>query len=459
MTRHQLDRAVRSLPREVHDLVRTLKHHGHEAYLVGGAVRNIVLGIRPVDFDFATSAPPREVTRLFRRVIPTGIQHGTVTVLAGAHSFEVTTFRWEAGYADGRRPDSVSFIADVHEDLRRRDFTMNAMAIDPTDGRFLDPHHGQEDISRRLVRAIGEPGDRFREDALRMLRAVRFAAQLGFSIDGATLEAIGAEAHRITGVSHERIRDEFLRVVMSDAAAFGLRLLRDTGLLVLFLPELVEGVGVEQRGGHHFDVFEHSIRACESAEPDPVVRLAALFHDVGKPRALVVGEDGERRFHGHDALSARMTEEILRRLKFPNATVDSVAHLVRHHMFHYTPDWTGAAVRRFLARVGADHVEHLLSLRAADSAAATGERPDPRSLAAFRERLSAERSADVALTVRDLAVNGHDLMAAGILRGRLLGVVLDHLLETVLDDPAQNTREHLLTIAKRFYEGRLKVDD
>lgn len=448
------------LPRAVTSFMRAFHEHGLECYLVGGAVRNLILGEKPSDFDFATDATPERVMRAFRRVIPTGVRHGTVTVLHRGESFEVTTYRTESDYSDSRRPDSVAFVGTIDEDLRRRDFTMNAMAFDPDRGVFLDPHDGEADIRRRLVRAIGDPTERFGEDALRMLRAVRFATQLAFEIDAPTLEAIAAGADRIRAVSAERVRDELVKLIASERPSYGMRLLRDTSLLSRTLPELAEGVGVEQRGNHRFGVFEHSIRACDAAPADNlVVRLAALLHDVGKPRALEEDEDGTRRFNGHDKLSAHMSEELLRRLKFPNRTIAAVVHLVRHHMFNYTPEWTDAAVRRFIARVGADAVPDLITLRAADGAAVTGEEVDTRPLGQFAERVRAEIESQRALTVRDLAVSGHDLIAAGIPKGPLLGVVLDTLLEAVLEDPAQNTPERLIEIAKRFYDERLRAEE
>ncbi|MFW5737806.1 MAG: CCA tRNA nucleotidyltransferase [Spirochaetota bacterium] len=457
MNRTRIAAMSARLPRSVTSFMRAFHERGFECYLVGGAVRNLMLGQKPYDFDFATNATPEQVMRAFRRVVPTGVQHGTVTVLHQGASFEVTTYRTESDYSDSRRPDRVDFVGDIDEDLRRRDFTMNAMAFDPDRGVFLDPHGGEEDIRDRVVRAIADPSDRFREDALRMLRAVRFATRLEFTIDSATLEAITAGADRIRAVSAERVRDELVKLLESERPSYGMRIMRDTSLLSRVLPELAEGVGVEQRGNHRFDVFEHSIRACDAAPADNmVVRLAALLHDVGKPRALEEDDDGTRRFHGHDKLSAQMSEELLRRLKFPNRTIAAVAHLVRHHMFNYTPEWSDAAVRRFIARVGKDAVADLIALRAADGTAVTGEEVDTRPLGRFAERVRGEMESQRALTVRDLAVGGHDLMDAGIPRGPLLGVVLETLLEAVIEDPAQNTRERLIEIAKRFYEERLR---
>jgi len=369
----------------------------------------------------------------------------------------VTTYRTEGGYSDSRRPDSVDFVSDIREDLRRRDFTMNAMALDPLAGVFLDPHGGENDLERKVVRAIGDPAERFGEDALRMLRAIRFATQLGFTVDPPTLENIARLSQRIAAVSPERVRDELTKLIQSSNPSYGLRLLNDTGLLLTVLPELAEGIGVQQRGNHRFDVFEHSLRACDAAPADNLsLRLAALLHDIGKPRALETGDDGERRFHGHDQVSAEMAEQILRRLRFPNKVIDSVTHLVRHHMFHYTPNWTDAAVRRFIARVGAGHVPELIALRAADGQAVRGEKVDTRALGEFSLRVQRTIAQQEALTIRDLAVNGRDLMDAGIPAGPSLGVVLESLLETVLDDPAQNTPERLVEIARRFYDQRLR---
>jgi len=448
---------TRRLPETVLSFIRAFHERGFECYLVGGAVRNLILRHDPSDFDFATNAPPQAVMKSFRRVIPTGVQHGTVTVLHRGQSYEVTTYRCEGDYSDSRRPDSVEFVGDIREDLKRRDFTMNAMAFDPVAADFLDPHHGERDIHDRLIRAIGDPRERFAEDSLRMLRAVRFSAQLEFEIDAPTKQAMRTGAPGIASVSHERVRDELNKLLASRQPSVGLRTLDDTGILPWILPELAEGIGVEQRGNHRFDVFEHSVRACDAAPRDRLeLRLAALLHDVGKPRALEVGEDGGRRFHGHDQISAEMTEAILRRLKYPNRTIARVTHLVRHHMFNYTPEWTDAAVRRFISRVGVDAISDLIALRAADGEAVRGERVDTRPLGEFARRVEEQIRTDRLFTIQDLAVNGHDLMSAGIPRGPMLGVVLEALLETVLDDPAQNTREQLLEIAGRFYEERVR---
>lgn len=427
---------------------------GHSCYLVGGAVRNMVLGRRPKDYDLATDALPEETMRLFDRVIPTGVKHGTVTILFKSRQFEVTTFRRDQKYSDGRRPDAVVFTDNIAEDLVRRDFTINALAINLESGEFVDVTGGMEDAKASILRAIGVPEERFREDGLRLLRAVRFATQLAFRLDDRTFEAMKAMHRRIEVVSWERIRDEIEKILLSDDPARGLHLMRAAGLLEHVLPELSRCVGVPQAGEQ--DVFEHSILACEGAERSLELRLAALLHDIGKAATIEETDDGSLSFHRHEQVSTELAEAALTRLRFPNAVIRKVRHLVAHHMFHYTDEWSDAAVRRFLSRVGLDAVGDLLKLREADTYGKTGRRTiSGRNL---ERRIEEVLARDHALTVRDLAVNGHDLYTeAGIPRGPEMGVVLEFLLETVLEDPALNERRRLLEIARNFYDTRVRV--
>ena len=450
---------IRALPEAAHMVCARLQEAGHPTYVVGGAVRNLVLGRKPKDIDLATAATPGDVRKLFRRVIPTGEAHGTVTVLHNGWSFEVTTFRTEAGYTDRRRPDTVTFVGTIRDDLSRRDFTINGMALNPQSAEFLDPHGGENDLRAGVIRAIGDPQTRFSEDALRLLRAVRFAAELSFAIEQATWHALCDQSDGIRLIAVERVREELDRILACELPSTGFRLMQKSGLLARVLPELDAGVGVEQRGVHRFDVFEHSIISCDAAPADNrIVRLAALLHDVGKPPTLQVDASGERTFHGHDAASAELAEQALRRLRYPNAVIQEVVHLIRQHMFHYTPEWTDSAVRRFLARVGLEHVENLFELRAADSYAQQGVGTENRALDQLRTRIAEIEREQHAITRNDLAVNGHELAGAGIPRGPVMGVVIDHLLETVLDDPSQNSRERLLQIARQFYESRIREE-
>ena len=457
MNRSSLRRILNSLSAPAREVCSRLREGGHEAFVVGGAIRDLVRNVPPDDYDLATSATPEQVTQLFRRVIPTGIEHGTVTVLLRDKSIEVTTFRTESAYTDGRHPDSVNFVTTIADDLARRDFTINGMALDPVLEQFLDPFGGEADLHTGTIRAIGNPDERFAEDALRLLRAIRFASQLEFTIETGTWDALARASHSLGKVSHERVRDELNKILTSKRPSAGFQLMRDSGLLQVILPELCAGVEVEQRGDHRFDVFEHSILTCDAAPRDNLtVRLAALFHDIAKPATLSVDGDGNRTFYGHDHESAGQAELLLRRLRYPNAVIGQVTHLIRHHMFHYTHDWSDAAVRRFLSRVGQEDVENLFALRRADSFAQRGSSTDLRALLAFRERIGDVLAGEHALNRKDLAVDGHDLASIDIPPGPAMGTVIEHLFETVLDDPKQNTRSRLLKITRSFYDSRLK---
>lgn len=448
------------LPRPILEYAQVFAQAGKRCYIVGGALRDALLG-RPVsDYDAATDARPEEVMALFRRVVPTGIKHGTVTVLWKGYAIETTTFRRDVGYSDGRRPDSVEYGATLEEDLERRDFTINAMAYDPLRRELVDTHGGREDLAGRLIRAVGSPAERFNEDGLRPLRALRFAAQLGFDIEEGTLRAIPGALAKTAMVSAERIRDELEKMLLAPAPSGSLRLMEETGMLALLLPELARCRGVEQKGMHRFDVLDHLLASADAAPAEIVLRLAALLHDIGKPDAKAIGADGIPTFYRHEETSAGLASAILRRLKFPNVIIDRVVHLIRHHMFFYEESWTDAAVRRFLARVGKDSVDDLFALRLADAAGTTGEPSDFRGLLPFRQRIDGLLAAADALGLKDLAIGGEDLAAIGVPRGPVMGRMLAELLDCVLDDPALNNRERLLGIARgiRAKHG-VRIDD
>jgi tRNA nucleotidyltransferase (CCA-adding enzyme) len=439
------------IPDDVLAVCRRLREAGHQAHLVGGGVRDLLLGRPPADFDVATSAHPDDVLALFgsHYAIPTGLQHGTVTVLAGEkRPVEVTTFRGEGEYLDGRRPSSVRFGATLHEDLARRDFTMNAIAYDPLDGAGLltDPFGGEADLAARLVRAVGDPVERFREDGLRPMRAVRQATQLGFTVDPPTVQAIPAALDSFRKVSSERVRDELFKLMAAPGPARGIELMRGSGLLAEVMPELLEGVDCRQNRFHRFDVYRHTLATLDSARPEPVLRLGALLHDVGKPRARQPreGAPGEYSFFKHEYVGAEMAEGICRRLKLSTAQREDVTALVANHMFFYSPDWSDGTVRRFVRRVGRERLPTLLALREADIAGrGFGEDPahETREL---RTRIDALAAADAALQVKDLAVGGQDVMRVlGVPPGRVVGEVLEKLLERVLDEPGLNNREDL----------------
>lgn len=445
-----------NVPPLLRPIARRFSHAGFSCFLVGGALRDMLQGRKPGDYDLATDALPEDVMRLFRRVIPTGIRHGTVTILEKGSQFEVTTFRTEHGYSDARHPDEVAFTASIDEDLARRDFTINSMALDLETGAFLDPYGGRHDLSAGIIRAIGNPVERFTEDALRPVRACRFAAQLEFTLEERTREGIRTALSGIAKVSAERIRDELMKMLSAERPSLGFECMRETGILSIVLPELEACVGVEQKGLHRFDVFTHSILACDGAPRGvPEIRLAALFHDIGKPVTKSVNDRGEPTFHRHEAVSDEMTGAIMRRLRFPVAVERNVRHLIRHHMFNYEPGWTDAAVRRFVARVGETRIEDLFALRAADHFGMEGVRAPLPALDEFRKRLARVLEEDHAFSLSDLAVNGNDLASAGIPPGRSMGLVLKFLLETVIDDPAMNTREKLLEVGLNYYRTYL----
>ena len=434
---------------------------GKEIYLVGGAVRDMLMGKNIHDWDLATNALPEEVSEIIRRaggkVVPTGIKHGTVTVFYKNNSAEITTFRLESGYSDGRRPDQVNYTSNVQEDLSRRDFTMNAIALRLPTGETVDPFGGAKDIKAGVIRCVGNAAERFSEDGLRPLRAVRFAAQLGFEIEKNTLDAIGGALDVCAKVSWERVRDEFDKILASPLPSRAFRLMEETGLLKLFIGELAACRGVEQKGFHQFDVLDHCLLACDYAAAKGYsreLRLASLFHDIGKPQARQRDESGVYTFYRHEEISAEMCREILERMRYPNAVAGSVCHLIKEHMFLYTDEWTDAAVRRFIARVGESNLEDIYRLRRSDAYAFTGKESNSVSVQLLANRVNAVMAAGRAFSLKDLAVTGNDLMETGIKPGKTMGIILNELLETVLDDPAQNTREKLLEIAGKIYRER-----
>ncbi|MDR0785465.1 MAG: HD domain-containing protein [Treponema sp.] len=439
------------------EITAVFVENGKKVFLVGGGVRDKIRGENPKDFDLATDAEPDEVCAMFRKrgcvVAPTGIKHGTVTVFFKNTAFETTTFRAESDYVDGRRPQSISFSKNIEEDLSRRDFTMNAIAVELPSGRVLDPFCGITDIKARLIRCVGNPLDRFDEDGLRPLRACRFAAQLGFSVDGALAAAIPQTLQTAAKVSMERARDEFAKTLLSQKPSVGLLLMEKTGLLRLFVPELANCRGVEQKGFHRFDVLDHLLLACDYAATENrclEVRLAALFHDVGKPSTRLMDESGVWTFYRHEHESARLCRIILTRFRFSNAVIDAVCRLVAEHMFFYENIWTDAAVRRFVMRIGLENLENTYALRRADAFAIAGQPLTVGFLSDLISRVDAELAKKRVFSLKNLAVSGKDLIGVGIKPGPRMGAILNELLDSVVRDPELNTREKLLEIAGKY---------
>jgi len=433
------------IPPAVLSVLRRIEKRGGEGFIVGGCMRDLMLDRSPDDWDVASSLTPEEVRSSFSRTLPTGIEHGTVTVVQGDAHVEVTTFRTEGEYSDHRRPDWVTFSRRLEDDLGRRDFTINAMAMDRR-GMLHDPFGGLEDLACGRIRTVGEAAERFNEDALRMVRAVRFAAQLHFAVGEDILLAIRDNARLLRQVSVERIQYELNRILLSSQPARGLRLLQQTELLEQFWPELVEGVGVEQNPHHAYTVWEHTLgtldamaRLCGSGL---VLRLAALLHDVGKPRCLSVDDEGQRRFFNHHVVGAAIARRMLSRLRYDNQTIERTTHLIRHHMaLHHYPEMKDAAIRRLINRVGLEHIDDLIQLRIADrEGSGTKRGPLSRGTIRLLDRIAKVLEEDSAFSLRDLAVDGNDVMeVAGIDPGPEVGEILEALLDEVLEDPSLNT--------------------
>lgn len=441
------------------EIALLFRDRGRQLYLVGGAVRDMFRGQSPKDWDLATDAVPAEVLEMFRgitpraSVIPTGIKHGTVTLHYRGGEYEITTFRSESDYRDGRHPESVRFAKTIEEDLSRRDFTMNSIALSLPGGEAVDPYGGLEDIKKGRIRCVGKALDRFAEDGLRPMRALRFAAQLGYQVEDSTLEAIRPSLDVTAKVSRERIRDELDKIIASPRPSAAFRLMETTGLLELLAPELSACRGIEQKGYHRFDVLDHSLLACDYAagkEYPQEVRLAALLHDIGKPEVRQKDEAGIWTFYQHEKHSARMARDLMTRLRYPNAQIDKVCRLVDCHMFHYDDSWGEGAVRRFIIRVGEENLEDIYRLRRADTYGMAGNEGPPENLTGLISRVDRVLAGNHALSLKDLAISGGDLINAGIQPGRHMGIILKELLETVVDDPASNNRETLLNIALRF---------
>ena len=434
------------IPAAVADLLETLWAGGRAAYVVGGCLRDALLGREPADWDLTTDARPDQVQALFPGSLYEN-RYGTVVVSQGEGSYEITTFRRDAAYSDFRHPDAVEFGDAIEEDLARRDFTVNAMAWGGPAGRepaFVDPYGGRDDLRRRLLRAVGVPEERFREDALRMARAVRLAATLDFEVEAGTLEAIRRSVELARHISGERLLAELLKLLAAREPSVGLRLMADSGLLAVIAPELARQRGLGQNKIAGEDLWDHTLRTVDAAPVGQVVRLAALLHDAGKPDTLADGH-----FHGHETVGATMARDFLARLHAPRLLQERVAHLVLLHMFAYQPNWSDAAVRRFIGKVGPGCVDDLLALRAADNVG-SGLARDAGHLAELAARVHAELAAHAVLGRHQLAVNGVDLMSElGLPEGPAVGRLLEELTERVVAEPALNDRSILLDLARR----------
>ncbi len=449
-----------ALPPPVRDMCVRFREAGFRSWVVGGCVRDLCLveldgtsgeGAVRNDWDIATDARPEQVQKLFRHVIPTGIQHGTVTVMIDKVAYEVTTLRGETSYSDGRRPDSVYFVDDIKADLARRDFTINAVAFDPLEDRLIDPFFGLEDLGARRLRAVGNPAERFDEDGLRVLRAARFVATLELELEEETARAIEPSLDSYRKVSAERIRDEWMKTMKADRPSRAFEVMKDHGMLEITAPELLESVGCEQNKYHAYDVWGHAMSCLDNCPKSAVLRVAGLLHDVGKPRTREHSEKtNDYTFYEHERVGAEMADPMLDRLRFSNAERERIVGLVRHHLICYEESWSDAAVRRWVRRVSPELLEDLYLLNEADvSAKGRDASEDLENLERLKARVEAEIAKGAALTVRDLEVSGRDLMAeVGLSPGPVIGRVLRGLLEEVIENPEANERTALLERAQ-----------
>ena len=436
-----------NLPEKVLMIINNLQLHGYEAYAVGGCVRGSILARRPEDWDITTSAKPEEIKKLFRRTVDTGIEHGTVTVILGKDSYEVTTYRIDGTYEDGRHPKEVRFTDDLKEDLQRRDFTINAMAYND-DVRLVDVFGGMQDLNHHLIRCVGDPVERFSEDALRILRAVRFSAQLNFPIEKKTAEAVKEMAPSLGRISAERIQAELVKLLVS-AHPERIQDACELGITKVILPEWDAMTGVEQNTPHHkYDVAQHTLRAMKNVKRDKVLRLTMLFHDMGKPEAKTTDEAGRDHFKGHALISEEIARRVMRRLKFDNDTIRKVTRLVCYH--DYRMEATPKNVRRAMNRIGVELFPYYLAVRLADVKAQSPYRKREKieNIVAVRVLYQKILLEDQCVTLRQLAVSGRDLMDLGMSPGREMGNMLSELLEYVIDDPERNRKDILCDYVK-----------
>lgn len=441
-------------------VARILLNEGFDCYLVGGAVRDNLLGKKLKDIDFTTNATPEQLIKLdsFPKSVQINERFGTIAAIVPDengenHVVEITTYRSEEAYVGGRWPSIVKFGVTLEEDLSRRDFTINALAVNMSqvlngerDIEIVDKHNGIQDLMSKVLHTVGDPVERFSEDGLRPVRAIRFASTLGLQISEETLNAIPKTLHITSQVSIERFKDEFLKIIMnSSKPSNGINLMKDTGILKIFIPELLEGIGVEQKKFHIHDVYEHNLACLDEA--DDSVKIAALFHDIGKPRCDT--HDGH--FYGHDKVGAEMTREILTRLRFSNEVIDKTEKLIENHMFYFPEEnnWSDGAIRRFIVRVGEENIQELFLLRIADAVCNPKNSWDSTEIVRLQKRISEILQMDNAFKVKDLDISGNELISLGF-EGKEVGEVLKWLLDIVVEDQKLNRNEELINLAKKW---------
>lgn len=440
------------IPNDVKLILDTLKNNGYESYIVGGSVRDFITDLyAPKDYDIATSALPGEIIKLFDKTVPTGLKHGTVTVIINDQGYEVTTYRIDGEYIGNRRPAEVTFVLNLKEDLARRDFTINALAYNEQQG-IIDYFDGIEDLKNKIIRAVGEPNKRFQEDALRMLRAIRFAATLNFRIEEKTLQAIKVNCPLILNISSERIRDELCKMLLSNNPTKALRLLEETKLLEIILPELQKEVGFNQHNPHHDkDIFQHTLAALENCQGSLNLCVAVLLHDIAKPDCFTIDNKGIGHFYGHEQKGAILCKQILSRLKFDNESISTISLLVKEHM-NVLENPTDVCIKRLINRIGVDLVYDLFALQKADALASRFPKNRLEEIHKVEVKAMAIINSKVPLSIRGLAVSGSDLMKEFSLKqGKEIGNMLKFLLDKTLENPQLNKKQKLLDIIYNEY--------
>ena len=443
------------IPDYVELIIERLERKGYEAYLVGGSVRDMLLGKTPTDYDIATSASPDEIESIFSnfKTIDIGKKFGTIIVSQEKGDVEITTFRKEGKYLDGRRPEWVSFCSDVKDDLSRRDFTINAIAYNKTKG-ILDPFEGREDLKRRIIKTVGNPEERFNEDYLRILRAARFASQLEFTIDESTFQAGKQYSSHIKKVSMERIFNEVYKLLLNQIPSYGIRILEKMGVLKVILPEIIPAIGFKQYNPHHeMDVYNHILCVLDNTPSVIQIRLAALFHDIGKPYTLTMDEEGIGHFYGHDKLGAEISKEVLKRFKASNNLIEEVYNLVKEHMNHHA-NFKDKGLKRLIRRLGEEEVFHLIELQIADIKCSNKE-ANVDHIIERRNRIKEILEKDEAYKIEQMHIDGKDLIKLGFEQGPIIGEILEFLLDKIIEEPELNDRGILKNIVLDKYSSNL----
>jgi len=436
------------LDETVSEIINIIKKNNEEAYVVGGCIRDMLMGKIPKDWDITTSALPSQTMDFFNetsfKTIDLSKKHGTIVLSRDSRSYEVTTFRTEEAYKDHRHPDEVNFVKDLEKDLHRRDFTMNALAYCESRG-LVDLFNGQADISNGIVKCVGKPNKRFNEDALRILRGIRFSSQLNFQIEEKTFEAMKSKIHLIKFISMERIQNEFNKIILSDQPSKGILKLRDVGGLNLIIPELKKTYNFNQHNpNHHLDVFQHSLEVLENTPKKLSLRLAAIFHDIGKPDTFFKDDSGVGHFYDHEKKSLEIAENILRRMKYSNEIIGKTLKIIDEHMTVYGDEFSDKAVKRLIKRIEPINIDQLVAFQIADIKA-TANPKKYKHVIALKNRVEAIKNRKEPLSIKDLAINGNDLINLGVAEGKEIGKILNYLLEEVLENPKLNSYKQLIS--------------